>query len=94
MQNTLFPRDTVLAEMLGTFLQISALSAPEACSLRDVADRFRAWARRQPVARLDRVYDHLLTGMMEPSWDELGLASTRPDTEAFGAAGDRRGLAR
>ncbi len=76
MQNTAFPRDPVLAEMLGTFLQISALSAPQAYSLRDVADRFQTWARRQPVARLERVYDHLVTGTMDPNWDELGLNSS------------------
>ena len=68
--------DDSLAELLGTFLQVSARHAPSAYSLRQVADRFCAWAERQPVARLDRAYDHLVTGTMDPKWDELGLGSS------------------
>jgi len=75
MQNIALPRDTVLAEMLGTFLQISAPSAPANCSLRDAADRFQSWARRQPVTRLNRAYDRLVSGTMEPDWDELGATA-------------------
>ena len=72
---TTAPTDDALAELLGTFLQVSARSAPDVYSLRQVADGFRAWARRQPVARLDRVYDHLVTGTQDPQWEELELAA-------------------
>ena len=65
--------DSTIAELLGTFLQVSARTAPATLPLRQVADRFAAWAYRQPVARLDRAYDHLVAGMMDPPWDELGL---------------------
>lgn len=63
-----------LAELLGTFLQVSARSAPSSYSLREVADQFRAWAVEQPVVRLGHVYNHLLAGQLDPMWDELGLA--------------------
>ena len=65
--------DDTLAELLGTFLQVSAQSAPMAYSLRQVADLFCAWAHQQPVARLDCAYEHLVRGKMDPKWDELGL---------------------
>lgn len=68
--------DDSLAELLGTFLQVSARSAPAAMPLRQVADCFSDWARRQPVTRLDCAYDHLVTGAMDPQWDELGLGAT------------------
>lgn len=67
--------DDTLAELLGTFLQVSARSAPTSYSLRQVADLFRAWAQQQPVTRLDCAYDHLVTGTQDPKWDELGLAA-------------------
>ncbi len=63
--------ETSLVEMLGTFLQVSAPYAPENITLRDAAARFYAWARRQPVVRLNRVYDHLATGTLDPQWEEL-----------------------
>ena len=76
MQTTpLTHTDDPLSELLGTFLQVSARSAPASYSLRQVADLFCAWAQQQPVARLDRVYDHLVTGTQDPRWDELGLAA-------------------
>jgi hypothetical protein len=61
-------------ELLGTFLQVSAQSAPASLSLRRVADAFGVWAARQPVRRLDAVYDHLIAGRLDPGWEELGLA--------------------
>jgi hypothetical protein len=67
------PIDDPFAELLGTFLQVSAPYAPASLPLRQAADRFRAWALKQPVARLDHVYDHLLEGRMDPQWDELGI---------------------
>lgn len=70
--------DELLAELLGTFLQVSARSAPATMPLRHVADRFSAWARQQPVARLDCAYDHLVTGTLDPQWDELGLSAPAP----------------
>jgi len=68
--------DLSLTEMLGTFLQVSAPSAPETITLREAAGRFHDWALRQPVVRLNRVYDHLTIGKMDPQWDELGLGGT------------------
>lgn len=65
--------DRTLSELLGTFLQVSAPHAPASYSLRHVAERFSDWARRQPVARLDRVYDHLVSGRLDPKLEELGL---------------------
>lgn len=76
MQTILLPQaDDTLAELLGTFLQVSARSAPAAYSLRQVAAQFSKWAQQQPVARLDRAYNHLVTGTMDPQWDELGLSA-------------------
>lgn len=65
--------DNSLKELLGTFLQVSARSTAETHSLRHVADRFSDWALRQPVVRLDRVYDHLVSGQLDPRLEELGL---------------------
>ncbi|MBV9850560.1 MAG: hypothetical protein JO250_12885 [Armatimonadetes bacterium] len=67
--------EDTLAELLGTFLQVSARSAPVSYSLRQVADRFCAWAEQQPVARLDCAYDHLVTGTLDPQWEEIGLSA-------------------
>jgi len=63
--------ETSLVEMLGTFLQVSAPSAPENITLRDAVARFHAWAQRQPVVRLNHVYDRLATGTLDPQWEEL-----------------------
>lgn len=63
-----------LSELLGTFLQVSARHAPTSFSLRDVSERFCAWADHQPVTRLTCVYDRLIAGHLDPVWEELGLA--------------------
>lgn len=67
------PLNTPLSELRGTFLEVSARSAPPAYTLRRVADAFDQWAIRQPVSRLTRVYEHLIEGRMDPQWEELGL---------------------